>query len=126
MEPKMTEISGIGASSARNLEERGLKCVTDVANASVDQVATAQGFGPIRAAEVIGAAAALLTRAAGSVASSPVKQETKGGKLEKESKPAKKAKEKDRKKTKKEKKKARKKANKKNKKSKKKNKKKKK
>ena len=53
-----------------------------MANASVDQVAAAQGFGPIRAAEVISAAAALLAAAAGSlVVGDPTLTETEVGPL---------------------------------------------
>jgi hypothetical protein len=118
VEPKMTEIRGIGASTALGLEGKGLTRVKDVANASVDQVAAIQGFGPVRAARVIAAAAALLAEAASSVESPPAKQAAKGGKAEKKVKRVKKEKEKKQKKSKKEKKKAKGKSAKKDKKSK--------
>ena len=98
----MTEIGGVGESTSRTLEEQGLKRVADVANASVDQVAAAKGFGPVRAEQVIAAAAALLAAAADTAKPLPVKRGRKSGKVEKDSK---KAKEKEGKKTKKQKKK---------------------
>ena len=98
----MTEIGGVGESKSRTLEEQGLKRVADVANASVDQVAAAKGFGPVRAEQVITAAAALLAAAADTAKPWPVKRGRKSGKVEKDSK---KVKEKKGKKTKKEKKK---------------------
>ena len=86
MEPQLTEIGGVGESKSRTLEEQGLKRVADVANASVDQVAAAKGFGPVRAEQVIAAAAALLAAAADTAKPLPAKRGRKSGKVEKDSK----------------------------------------
>lgn len=60
MKPQLTDIQGIGPTTAKALEAQGLRTVAALAKASTDKVVAAPGFGEIRAAEVIGAAAALL------------------------------------------------------------------
>ena len=80
----MTAISGVGESKSRSLEEQGLKRVADVANASVDQVAAAEGFGPVSAEQVIAAAAALLAAAADTVKQPQSKKGTKSARVKKD------------------------------------------
>ena len=63
MKPQLTDVLGIGPSTARLLEEQGIRSVTELAKAGTDKVVAAPGFGQIRAAEVVAAAAALLAAA---------------------------------------------------------------
>ena len=57
----LTQIRGIGPATAKQLEEAGLGTVEAVAGAEPDQLAAVPGFGPLRAAGVIEAAASLVT-----------------------------------------------------------------
>lgn len=63
MKPQLTDVQGIGPTTAKALEAQGLRTVAALAKASTDKVVAAPGFGEIRAAEVIAAAAALLAAA---------------------------------------------------------------
>ncbi len=60
MKTQLTDVRGIGPSTARALEAVGIRDVAALAGASPGQVATAPGFGEARAADVIAAARALL------------------------------------------------------------------
>ena len=60
MKTQLTDVRGIGPSTARALEAVGIRNVAALAGASPGQVATAQGFGESRAADVIAAAKDLL------------------------------------------------------------------
>ena len=63
MKPELTDVRGIGPSTARVLEAQGIGSVAALAKAKTDKVTAAPGFGEVRAAEVIAAAAALLAAA---------------------------------------------------------------
>ena len=63
MKAQLTDVRGIGPSMAQALEAQGIRTVAALAKAKVDKVTAAPGFGEIRAAEVIAAAAALLAAA---------------------------------------------------------------
>ena len=60
-DPKLTNISGIGPSTARVLTENGFATVEGVAQATDKDLAKVPGFGAVRAAEVIKAAQSLLS-----------------------------------------------------------------
>lgn len=60
MKLQLTDVRGIGPSTAQALEARGIRSVAALAKASVEKVVAAPGFGKARAADVIAAAAALL------------------------------------------------------------------
>jgi predicted RecB family nuclease len=56
----LTEIKGIGASTARDLQSQGITSVEDMAAASIEQITAAKGFGGMRASQVKEAAMAIL------------------------------------------------------------------
>ena len=60
---QLTDIAGIGPSTAKVLEDRGFSDVQKIASASVEDLAQVPGFGPVRAANVGTAAQALLLAA---------------------------------------------------------------
>ena len=63
MKAQITDVRGIGPSTARVLEAQGFRTVAALAKAKIDKVSAVQGFAETRAAEVIAAAAALLASA---------------------------------------------------------------
>lgn len=60
MKTQLTDVRGVGPSTARNLEALGIRTVATLADASAREVAAVRGFGEARAAEVIAAAGAML------------------------------------------------------------------
>ncbi len=71
MKPQLTDVRGIGPSTAQALEAQGIRTVAALAKASTAKVTAAPGFGEARAADVIAAAAELLAAPAASPATSP-------------------------------------------------------
>jgi predicted RecB family nuclease len=66
MNPTITDVPGIGPTTAEALAEHRIKTVRALANASLEKIAAVPGFSEARAAKVKAAAAALLAnRAAG-------------------------------------------------------------
>ncbi len=63
MKSQITDVRGIGPSTARALEAQGFRTVAALAKAKINKVSAVQGFAEIRAAEVIAAAVALLAEA---------------------------------------------------------------
>ena len=63
MKMQLTDVRGVGPSTARALEALGIRTVAALAEASPKTVASAPGFGEARAADVVAAAAALLDTA---------------------------------------------------------------
>lgn len=57
----LTDVTGIGPAAAKNLEAGGIVDARALAKASEDKISEIPGFGPVRAAQVIAAAKALLT-----------------------------------------------------------------
>ncbi len=90
--PQVTDIAGIGPSTAKVLEDRGFSDIQKIASASIEDLAQVPGFGPVRAANVSTAAQALLLAAK----TSP--QATKPGKKKKDKKKGDKKKDKGKKK----------------------------
>ncbi len=58
MTASVTDVSGIGASTAEALGEQGIKTAEDLANASVERVMAVPGFAKARAERAINAAKA--------------------------------------------------------------------
>ncbi len=56
MTAPVTDVSGIGASTAEALAEQGIKTAEDLAKASVEKVMAVPGFGKARAERAINAA----------------------------------------------------------------------
>lgn len=50
---ELTDVNGIGPSSADDLEDAGFASPADIASADVEAISSVEGFGPDRAAEVI-------------------------------------------------------------------------
>jgi hypothetical protein len=88
MKLQLTDVRGIGPSTARALEAQGVRTVEVLAKASADKVVATRGFGEARAAEVIAAANALLaaagvpsqSTASAGATKTKIKQEKKGTK----------------------------------------------
>lgn len=79
-DPKLTQISGIGPATADVLTSNGFDSVQAIANATVAALSRVPGFGPARAAVVIGAAKAALSVPE---ASEPTPSAKKDGKTKK-------------------------------------------
>ncbi len=61
MEPHvLTDIPGIGAAAAAQLQDAGFKTPTDIAAATPERLGVVKGFGPARSAKIIAAAEKLL------------------------------------------------------------------
>jgi predicted RecB family nuclease len=63
MKAQLTDVRGVGPTTASALKAQGVRTVAALAKASVDKVTAAPGFGETRAVEVIAAATALLAAA---------------------------------------------------------------
>jgi len=63
MKTQLTDVRGVGPSTARNLEALGIRTVAALAESSAREVATVRGFGEARAAKVIATAGAMLNAA---------------------------------------------------------------
>ncbi len=85
----ITSIKGIGPDSARILQENGFTSVQAIAEASVDLLQIVPGFGAVRAAMIIKAAATLLERQRDTATAVP-KKKTGKEKTEKKKKKGKK------------------------------------
>jgi len=66
MKPTLTDITGIGPSTAKDLADGGIRTVDDLANASASAICAVPGFGAIRAARIKAAAAELIRRSGSS------------------------------------------------------------
>lgn len=66
MKPTLTDITGIGPSTAQDLADGGIRTVDDLANASASAICAVPGFGAIRAARIKAAAAELIRRSGSS------------------------------------------------------------
>lgn len=77
MKPTLTDVTGIGASTAKDLADGGIRSIDDLANASASTICAVPGFGPIRAARVKAAAAELIRRSESAAAATvePAKPE---------------------------------------------------
>ena len=92
MRTPLSQIKGIGASTAKTLMTAGIKTAEDLASASIAQIAAVPGFGETRAQRVKEAAAAAI----GSKESAPVEPVAVEGKpVEQEKQKKKKDKKKD-------------------------------
>ena len=96
MSTPLTAVSGIGPAAAGLLEKHGIATVEQLVQASIDDLTQVPGFGPARAATVLGAARDVLDGPA--PAAKPAKQAKAGGKKKGKKKDKKKGKEKKRKK----------------------------
>jgi predicted RecB family nuclease len=63
MSTPLTNIKGIGPSTAEDLQAHGIESTEDLANASVSEISAVPGFGAVRAQQIKEAAAALLRKA---------------------------------------------------------------
>jgi hypothetical protein len=91
--PKLTDIPGIGPSTAKSLTDRGFNTVGSVAVATVETLSTVPGFAPARSATVIAAAQNTAAQFAGndtSPANSNKKRDKKEKKKDKKKKKRKK------------------------------------
>jgi hypothetical protein len=60
-EPQLRNVPGIGAVTAKRLNDIGIMSVVDLANAAAEDVSALPGFYPRRASAVIAAAGSLIT-----------------------------------------------------------------
>ena len=94
MNPEITNIEGVGATTASILSEHKFGTVISIANASVEQLTAVPGFSAIRASRTIEAAKQLLvstasaseTDASTSKSEAPSKEKSGKGKKEKNKK----------------------------------------
>ena len=89
MSESITTVTGVGEAMKAVLAEQGFKTVSDMAKASVDDLAAVRGFGKARAAKAIASAIAIL-ESAGSVAEEPAVVEPSKGEESKKKKKGKK------------------------------------
>jgi len=94
--PRLTEVAGIGQSTAAQLADHGIRTIEELAAAPVGKLATVRGFGATRAASVRKAAAGLLRalKAERPAAVAPGEKRGKAGERKKDKKKDKKKKDK--------------------------------